>query len=129
MLRSFFPILYVESVSDSVAFYEGLLGLERRYAWPPRGAPDFVVVALGQSSLGLAAVSAPWELLGLRTGAEPRGELCFYADDVDAVVRDLRARGVSVLREPQDMPWGERMAYVADPDGNPVQLTAARASE
>ena len=27
-----------------------------------------------------------------------------------------------VLAEPEDMPWGERMAYVSDPDGNPVAL-------
>ncbi len=25
------------------------------------------------------------------------------------------------------MPWGERVAYVADPDGNPVALAAALA--
>jgi lactoylglutathione lyase len=27
-----------------------------------------------------------------------------------------------VLRDPADMPWGERIATVADPDGNPVAL-------
>jgi len=26
------------------------------------------------------------------------------------------------LRDPQDMPWGERIAAVFDPDGNPVTL-------
>lgn len=29
---------------------------------------------------------------------------------------------VTVLREPVDMPWDERVAYVADPEGNPVAL-------
>jgi len=33
-----------------------------------------------------------------------------------------------VLREPEDMPWGERIAAVADPDGNPVALCAERTS-
>jgi lactoylglutathione lyase len=28
------------------------------------------------------------------------------------------------LAEPVDQPWGERMAYVADPDGNPVMICA-----
>jgi lactoylglutathione lyase len=27
-----------------------------------------------------------------------------------------------VLFAPADQPWGERMAYVADPDGNPVMI-------
>ena len=129
MLRSFFPILYVRSVPESVAFYEGLLGLERSYSWPSDAEPDFVVVRLGESSLGLAAASAPEELLGVRPGESPRGELCFYTDDVDATVRELARLGVRVLREPAAMPWGERMAYVADPDGNPVQLAQAQPNE
>jgi len=41
-------------------------------------------------------------------------------DDVDALIETLRAEGVTVLRDPADMPWGERIATIADPDGNPV---------
>jgi lactoylglutathione lyase len=29
------------------------------------------------------------------------------------------------LQEPADMPWGERIAYVSDPDDNPVALAVA----
>jgi hypothetical protein len=32
------------------------------------------------------------------------------------------APDVEVLREAEDMPWGERIATVADPVGNPVAL-------
>jgi hypothetical protein len=49
-----------------------------------------------------------------------------YVDEVDATVDDLRI-DTTVLREPADMPWGERVAYVADPDGNPVALAASAA--
>ncbi|WP_437577674.1 VOC family protein [Sorangium sp. So ce887] len=28
-----------------------------------------------------------------------------------------------IVLEPADRPWGERVAYVADPDGNLVMLT------
>ena len=45
-----------------------------------------------------------------------------YTDDVDTLIAALRAEGVTVLRDPADMPWGERIATVADPDGNPVAL-------
>ena len=48
-----------------------------------------------------------------------------YVDDVDGDVDELRRADVRVLREPDDMLWGERLAYVADPDGNPVALAAA----
>ena len=35
---------------------------------------------------------------------------------------ELRARGTTLLREPTDMPWGERVAFVTDPEGNVVSL-------
>ena len=50
--------------------------------------------------------------------------MCIYADDVDGAIAMLREAGVPVLAEPIDQPWGERTAYVEDPDGNPVMITA-----
>lgn len=50
----------------------------------------------------------------------PRFEMFIYVDDVDSTVEAL---GAPVLKGPEDMPWGERVAYVADPDGNPVALS------
>ncbi len=29
---------------------------------------------------------------------------------------------VPILRDPEEMPWGERIATVADPEGNPIAL-------
>jgi lactoylglutathione lyase len=54
-----------------------------------------------------------------------RFTLWVYAEHCDAAVEHLRANGVRVLAEPADQPWGERMAEVADPDGNRV-IVAAR---
>jgi catechol 2,3-dioxygenase-like lactoylglutathione lyase family enzyme len=68
----------------------------------------------------------PSEQYGALVGAGVRFELFVYVDGLDELVEELRADGVSVLREPADMPWGERVAYVADPDGNPVALTQSR---
>jgi lactoylglutathione lyase len=45
-----------------------------------------------------------------------------YVDELDRLMGELRAAGVTVLREPAEMPWGERVAYVTDPEGNPVAL-------
>jgi hypothetical protein len=43
-------------------------------------------------------------------------ELFVYVDNVDRVVSE-RAEGNTILRAPKDMPWGERVAFVADPRG------------
>jgi lactoylglutathione lyase len=45
-----------------------------------------------------------------------------YVEDVDSEVERLRATTSAILCEPASMPWGERVAYVTDPDGNPVAL-------
>ena len=56
------------------------------------------------------------------TGDGPRFELWVYVDDVDAAIQQLRNAGETIMREAEDMPWGERVPYVADPDGNPVAI-------
>jgi lactoylglutathione lyase len=43
-------------------------------------------------------------------------------EDVDATFAHRRDAGAATLREPADMPWGERVAFVRDPEGNVVAL-------
>jgi lactoylglutathione lyase len=122
VFRDAFPIVYTRDLKRSVDFYCDVLGFERGYRFPDGGDAEFVVVRLGDSALALSATGAEHTLLGRRVGDGIRFELCVYTDDVDAAVRALRERGTDVLREPEDMEWGERMAYVTDPDGNPVHI-------
>jgi lactoylglutathione lyase len=113
-----FPILTVSDLERSLAFYVGLLGGRQTYRFPDEGAPQFATLELGGCLLGLGHEE------GLATPPAPDGtgrmELCAYTDDCDAAVATLRAAGVEVLDEPSDQGWGERMARVADPDGNRV---------
>ena len=109
-----FPIFHTVDLSRAVAFYRNRLGFEERFRYPEDAPPAFVLVGLGTFALGLADVA---EL-------EPPGRvaLWLYCDDVDAEVEALRAAGVEIAREPEDMEWGERMAAVLDPDGNEIYL-------
>jgi lactoylglutathione lyase len=50
-----------------------------------------------------------------------------YVEDLDRLLAELRGAGAEVLREPADMPWGERLAFVRDPEGNVVTLAASPA--
>ena len=56
------------------------------------------------------------------TSADIERLTSFYTDDVDAEVERLCANGGIVLDEPADREWGERMATVADPDGNLLHI-------
>lgn len=63
-----------------------------------------------------------------------RSVIAVMVDDVDAVFRKLRARGLQtpgdpdapaqeVHQGPLDQTWGTREFYVEDPDGNSVRFT------
>jgi uncharacterized glyoxalase superfamily protein PhnB len=41
-----------------------------------------------------------------------------YVDDADAAYATTLAAGAESIAAPEDLPWGERVAQVRDPDGN-----------
>ncbi|AGP33268.1 VOC family protein [Sorangium cellulosum] len=118
-------MLSTESLDRAIGFYGTLLGGVETFRFPDAGPAAFVALRLGESEIGLGALGDGPALHGQpqRPASGHRIELCVYVDDVDATVERLRAAGVPVVLEPVDQPWGERIAYVADPDGNLVMLT------
>jgi len=55
----------------------------------------------------------------------PGFELGFKVVDVDAAYAELVAAGADAVTSPRDRPWGQRTAYVADPDGHLIELVNA----
>lgn len=120
-----FPVLYTRDVRSAAAFWERL-GFERRYAFPDGDEPGYVT--LTRHGYDVAVTAAEWltDQYHLPMGDGPRAEMFVYVEDVDTLVGQLRDEGVPVLRGPADMPWGERVATIQDPDGNPVSLANDR---
>jgi lactoylglutathione lyase len=118
-------MLSVADLDRSVAFYGQILGGAETYRFPAEGPPAFVVLRIGSSDLGLGAIGTDLPLHGrpLRPATGHRIELCVDVEDVDEAIEALRSAGAPVVVEPVDQPWGERVAYVEDPDGNLVMLT------
>ena len=131
MFRNAFPILYIQDIAAALEFYRDRLGFAETFRFPAAGEPEFVSLALADGAgLALAAatdgqIGAHGQPIHPHTGRQ--FELCVYTDDVDNAVADLRGHGVPVLVEPADQPWGERMAYVSDPDGHPVMICTTAA--
>jgi lactoylglutathione lyase len=122
MARRAFPVVYVSDVGRSARFYERL-GFERSFQFPPDAEePGYVGMRRADAELALVDRQWPEDAIGAELGDGPRFEMFVYVDDVDATVGALRPEGILVLSDPADMPWGERVAYVADPEGNPVAL-------
>ena len=121
MPKRAFPVVYATDVAATARFWERL-GFTRHVELSPDGKPGYVGLRRDDAELSVAAREWPEEQYGLAMGDGPRFEMFVYTDDVDTLIAALRAEGVPVLADPADMAWGERIATVADPDGNPVAL-------
>ena len=119
---------YVHDVESSVRFYTDRFGFQESFRTPPSGPPEHVEVRLGGFILGLASNVAALNTHGVTTGGgNPRAGLCLWTDDVDQVYADLIGQGVESLNRPHDFLNGRlRVAWVADPDGNPVEIVTER---
>ncbi|VXB41960.1 glyoxalase/bleomycin resistance/extradiol dioxygenase family protein [Citricoccus sp. K5] len=110
-----FPILSVQDLTATRAFYEQL-GFTQTYQFPPEGEPGFVTMKRGSSSIGIGVGG---------DGGDDAFSLWVYVDDVDETLAALGTSGAPVISEPEDQPWGERVARTRDPQGNLVILGAA----
>lgn len=113
-ITSLFPILRTTDLSRLVEFYEQAFGASVAYRFEQDGVDVYVAVAVGGGQIGI--------------GLEPdvsRGDaiaLWLYADDADAAYRSAIDADAASVSEPEDMPWGERVGQVRDPDGNLLYL-------
>ncbi len=56
-------------------------------------------------------------------GGREKSMICFEVENVDKTYGELRAKGVSFVNEPVDMPgWGARVVHLRDPEENLIEL-------
>ncbi len=110
-----FPIISVEDLPATREFYERL-GFTQTYQFPPNGEPGFVTMERGGSSIGIGVGGA---------ADVDRFGFWVYVDDVDIALAQLAAAGAPIVAEPEDQPWGERVARTRDPGGNLIYLGSA----
>ncbi len=115
-------VLLAEDVTTTADFYRRF-GFVEVFRTPADGPPIHVDLVLDGYRLGIASVASTRDDHGL--DPVPSGQrvaVVLWTDDVDAAHAALLADGVPDLARPG--PWLERLriAWVADPDGSPVQL-------
>ena len=118
--------VYSHDVMRLVRVYEGL-GFRETFRTPKDGMPVHVEVVLDRFSIGIAAVDAAIAEHGLNPNLGGRPvEIVLWTDDVDRDYARLTAEGAPSLSAPHDFLADLRLAWVADPDGNPLQLAQKR---
>jgi catechol 2,3-dioxygenase-like lactoylglutathione lyase family enzyme len=80
------------------------------------------VFKFGDTLVNLLKASEAPALVAPATVATPdagvRFQFTLGVDDVDAMVDELKSRGVELLNGPMDRPWGIRTASFRDPSGH-----------
>ena len=119
--------LYSRDLPRAVAFYSGM-GFVETFRTPASGEAVHVELKLDGFTLGIATVEAARAHHGLRPEGEGRWiEIVVWTDDTDSALSALVAKGARLLAPAHDFLDGElRAAWIADPDGNPIQLVQQR---
>ncbi|MFE4454512.1 VOC family protein [Streptomyces sp. NPDC056796] len=113
------PVILTADQDVLRRFYTDLFGAEEIFRVPAEGPVFYLGLRIGDTDLGLVTKPDPGE------GAAPRILLSIGVDDVDETLGRLEALGGAVSSGPKDMPWGQRVAHIQDPDGNALNITQA----
>src|SRR5688572_27022248 len=99
MLKFAVPVLHVRKSKAAEQFY-GKLGFRREFAYRPDGSkPDPCYMGLKRDGVWLHVSSFP--------GDGRSGAVVYVAvEDVDALHRELVAKGVAIDTGPVDQTWG-----------------------
>ena len=123
-LRNVTPSFTATDLQRSIAFYRDVLGFVIGDEWREDGAlagceirAGAVMFMLGQDDFKKGRDRQKG--LGARVW-------CHTAQDLDRLAAEIKARGGVLDQEPQDMPWGDRVFMITDPDGFKLTFVQAR---
>jgi len=127
-MRFGYTILYVDDVASTLDFYGKAFALPTRFL---HDSGAYGELETGATALAFASRTMLRELGKTPQApslALPTGEIALVTDDVPAAVKRAVAAGATLVKEPQDTPWGQTIAYVGDVNGFLVELCTPMAA-
>jgi predicted enzyme related to lactoylglutathione lyase len=112
----------VTDMARARKFYEGVLGLKSTMVVGESGGMQWTEYDIGSGTLSIGSGAPGWN---------PRSDGCSVGlemEDFDAAIAHLRANNVKFRMEPFPTPVC-RMAFISDPDGNPICIHKRHAKQ
>ena len=117
--------LLVNDMGKMIRFYRDVLGFEIKEAEDTSN-----VYLVKDGTLFLLYGRKDFENMTSRKyeyvkGLNGHSEIALYVDtfdEVDTAFRDTISKGATPVLEPTTEPWGQRTCYIADPEGNLIEI-------
>lgn len=117
--------LFVDDMGKMIRFYRDVLGFEIQEAEDTSN-----VYLVKDGTLFLLYGRKDFENMTSRKyeyvkGLNGHSEIALYVDtfdEVDTAFRDTVSKGATPVLEPTTEPWGQRTCYIADPEGNLIEI-------
>ena len=117
--------LFVNDMAKMIRFYRDVLGFEIK-----EGEDTSNVYLVKDGTLFLLYGRNDFEKMTSRKYEYVKGlnghfEIALYVDtfeEVDKAYEDAVAKGAASVLAPETEPWGQRTCYIADPEGNLVEI-------
>ena len=123
-LRDVSPTFTATDLPRSIAFYRDVLGFVVGDEWRENGV-------LQGCEMRAGAVLFMLTQDDFAKGRDrPKGVgsrlHVSTAQDIDRLAAEIKARGGTLDQEPTDMPWGQRIFMISDPDGFKLTIAQVR---
>lgn len=117
--------LFVKDMGAMIKFYRDVLGFEIK-----EGENTSNVYLLKDGTLFLLYGRDDFENMTSKKyeyvkGLNGHSEIALYVDtfeEVDSEYRNAINKGAKPILEPTTEPWGQRTCYIADPEGNLIEI-------
>ena len=117
--------LFVNDMGKMIRFYRDVLGFEIK---EEENTPNVYLIKDG--TLFMLYERKNFEKMTSRkyeyiNGFNGHFEIALYVDtfeEVDAEFKIAVSKGATPILEPTDEPWGQRTCYIADPEGNLIEI-------
>lgn len=117
--------LFVDDMATMIRFYRDVLGFEIKEAEDAVNVyliKDGTLFMLYERDNFEKMTSRKYEYL---KGVNGHFEIALYVDtfeEVDIEFAKAVSKGATPVLEPTDEPWGQRTCYIADPEGNLIEI-------
>ncbi len=117
--------LFVEDMGRMIRFYRDVLGFEIK-----EDEDTSNVFLVKDGTLFLLYGRSDFEKMTSRRyeylkGVNGHSEIALYVDtfeEVDERFKEVVSKGAQPILEPTTEPWGQRTCYIADPEGNLIEI-------